>query len=152
VVADRELTIGGERAQLNDKTAASSIVSTRATCISVLGPRGWPSGRFRVTIDGAKAGRPHGSRRRFGWRGVVTAQRLYQLVRDPRGGHDHTFEIRFLDPGVQAYALRLDRADPARNQHAGPAFADSVIQLLGVRDTILDSLTAPDRAPPHIPS
>ena len=37
--------------------------------------------------------------------GVVTAQRLYQLVRDPGAVADHTFEIRFLDPGVQAYAF-----------------------------------------------
>jgi hypothetical protein len=37
--------------------------------------------------------------------GTVTAQRLYQLVRDPGSVADHTFEIRFLDPGVQAYAF-----------------------------------------------
>jgi hypothetical protein len=35
----------------------------------------------------------------------VTAQRLYQLVRTPGAVADHTFEIRFLDPGVQAYAF-----------------------------------------------
>jgi len=37
--------------------------------------------------------------------GVVTTQRLYQLVRSPGTVTDHTFEIRFLDPGVQAYAF-----------------------------------------------
>ena len=37
--------------------------------------------------------------------GTVTAQRLYQLARDPGSVADHTFEIRFLDPGVQAYAF-----------------------------------------------
>ena len=37
--------------------------------------------------------------------GVVTTQRLYQLVRSPGAVADHTFEIRFLDPGVQAYAF-----------------------------------------------
>lgn len=37
--------------------------------------------------------------------GVVTTQRLYQLVRASGAVTDHTFEIRFLDPGVQAYAF-----------------------------------------------
>ena len=37
--------------------------------------------------------------------GVVTTQRLYQLIRTPDAVADHTFEIRFLDPGVQAYAF-----------------------------------------------
>ena len=37
--------------------------------------------------------------------GVVTTQRLYQLVRAGGSVADHTFEIRFLDPGVQAYAF-----------------------------------------------
>jgi hypothetical protein len=37
--------------------------------------------------------------------GVVTTQRLYQLVRAPGTVADRTFEIRFLDPGVQAYAF-----------------------------------------------
>jgi Thioredoxin like C-terminal domain len=37
--------------------------------------------------------------------GVVTTQRLYQLVRASGAVADRTFEIRFLDPGVQAYAF-----------------------------------------------
>ena len=36
---------------------------------------------------------------------LVTGQRLYQLVRQSGVITDHTFEIRFLDPGVQAYAF-----------------------------------------------
>jgi len=32
-------------------------------------------------------------------------QRLYQLVRQDGTVADRTFEIRFLDPGVQAYAF-----------------------------------------------
>ena len=35
----------------------------------------------------------------------LTTQRLYQLVRTEGAVADHTFEIRFLDPGVQAYAF-----------------------------------------------
>jgi hypothetical protein len=37
--------------------------------------------------------------------GIVTGQRLYQLVRQHGAVSDHTFEITFLDPGVQAYAF-----------------------------------------------
>jgi cytochrome c biogenesis protein CcdA len=41
-----------------------------------------------------------------GGEGVVTGQRLYQLVRQSDvAGADHTFEIEFLDPGVQAYTF-----------------------------------------------
>jgi hypothetical protein len=35
----------------------------------------------------------------------VTGQRLYQLVRQQGEVQDRTFEIRFLDPGLQAYAF-----------------------------------------------
>ena len=38
-------------------------------------------------------------------RATVQAQRLYQLVRQAGAIADRTFEIRFLDPGVQAYAF-----------------------------------------------
>ena len=37
--------------------------------------------------------------------GVVTRQRLSQLIRQSRPIIDHMFEIRFLDLGVQAYAF-----------------------------------------------
>jgi Thioredoxin like C-terminal domain len=35
----------------------------------------------------------------------VTSQRLYQLIRQSGPITDHTFEIQFLDPGVQAFAF-----------------------------------------------
>ena len=35
----------------------------------------------------------------------MTGQRLYQLIRQSGTISDHTFEIEFLDPGVQAYAF-----------------------------------------------
>jgi hypothetical protein len=37
--------------------------------------------------------------------GTVTEQRLYQLLRQNGPITDHTFEVHFLDPGVQAYAF-----------------------------------------------
>ena len=61
--------------------------------------------RFIVTIDGKAPGASHGVDVDSEGQGVVTAQRLYQLVRDAGAVADNTFEIRFLDPGVQAYAF-----------------------------------------------
>ena len=72
----------------------------------VLGPStdGKPV-RFRVTIDGMAPGDSHGVDAEADGSGTVTAQRLYQLVRQSGTVGDHTFEITFLDPGVQAYAF-----------------------------------------------
>ncbi|VWC51113.1 cytochrome c biogenesis protein DipZ [Burkholderia lata] len=72
----------------------------------VLGPGadGQPV-RFRVTIDGAAPGAAHGTDVDAQGYGTVTAQRLYQLVRQPGAIADRTFAIEFLDPGVNAYAF-----------------------------------------------
>ena len=61
--------------------------------------------RFRVTIDGAPPGSSHGTDTDADGQGVVTGQRLYQLVRQSGAIADRTFEIRFLDPCVQAFAF-----------------------------------------------
>ena len=61
--------------------------------------------RFRVTIDGAPPGTNRGTDVDADGQGVVTRQRLYQLVRQSGQISDHTFEIQFLDPGVHAYAF-----------------------------------------------
>ncbi|MRW93176.1 redoxin domain-containing protein [Duganella sp. FT80W] len=72
----------------------------------VLGPTkdGKPV-RFRVTVDGAAPGQNHGSDVAADGSGVIDSQRLYQLVRQSGNVTDHTFNIEFLDPGVQAYAF-----------------------------------------------
>jgi cytochrome c biogenesis protein CcdA/thiol-disulfide isomerase/thioredoxin len=61
--------------------------------------------RFKVTIDGASPGADHGVDTNANGEGTVTGQRLYQLVRQQGGVRDRTFEIQFLDPGVQAFAF-----------------------------------------------
>jgi hypothetical protein len=72
----------------------------------VLGPRadGKPV-RFRVALDGKPPGADHGSDTDADGNGVVTSQRLYQLVRQAHGTGDRVFEITFLDPGVQVYSF-----------------------------------------------
>ena len=61
--------------------------------------------RFKVTIDGAAPGQSHGTDVDAAGNGVITEQRLYQLIRQTGVVSDHTFEIRFLGPGVQVYAF-----------------------------------------------
>ena len=75
----------------------------------VLGSRGKRQCRFgfRVTIDGMPPGDNHGADVDAGGQGVVNGQRLYQLVRQNGAITDHTFEIRFLDPGVRGLCFHL---------------------------------------------
>jgi thiol-disulfide isomerase/thioredoxin len=72
----------------------------------VMGPaaRG-TSVRFHVLIDGQPPGASHGIDVDGQGGGIVTEQRLYQLIRQRGTVTDHTFEIAFLDPGVQAFAF-----------------------------------------------
>ncbi len=72
----------------------------------VMGPaaRG-TSVRFRVLIDGQPAGAARGIDVDDQGNGTVTEQRLYQLIRQRGPVTEHTFEITFLDPGVQAFAF-----------------------------------------------
>ena len=58
--------------------------------------------RFKVTLDGAAPGDYHGSDSAPDGTGEVREPRLYQLIRQKGRIEDHTFEIEFLDPGVQA--------------------------------------------------
>ena len=99
-------TIGDERAQL-DEPDGSIIYRFHARDLHlVLGPSAEGEKiRFRITIDGKPPGDAHGMDVDPDGNGVVTRQRLYQLVRASGAVTDHTFEIRFLDPGVQAYAF-----------------------------------------------
>ena len=61
--------------------------------------------RFVVAIDGKAPGDSHGADIDANGNGAITATRLYQLVRQAGEVGEHTFEIRFLDPGAQAYAF-----------------------------------------------
>ena len=61
--------------------------------------------RFRVTIDGKPPGPDAGVDVKPDGTGVVTNERLYQLVRQKSEIRDRTFRIEFLDPGVEAFAF-----------------------------------------------
>ena len=61
--------------------------------------------RIGVRIDGEPPGAAHGTDVDDQGNGTVTEPRLYQLIRQPGPVTERTFEITFLDPGVQAYAF-----------------------------------------------
>jgi thiol-disulfide isomerase/thioredoxin len=61
--------------------------------------------RFRVGLDSQPPGAAHGTDVDEQGNGTLTDPRLYQLIRQPGPVTERTFEITFLDPGVQAYAF-----------------------------------------------
>ena len=60
---------------------------------------------FRVFLDGQLAEDAHGTDVASDGSGVVNDQRTYQLIRQPGPIDDRTFEIEFLDAGVEAYCF-----------------------------------------------
>lgn len=99
-------TVGGEHADLNSKDGSIVYRFHARDVHLVLGPgAGGQPMRFRVTIDGAAPGENHGADVDAAGDGTVNEQRLYQLVRQSGKIADRTFEIQFLDPGVQVFAF-----------------------------------------------
>ena len=99
-------TIDAEHAALNKPEGGITYRFHARDLHLVLGPGadGKPV-RFRLTIDGAAPGADRGVDIDGEGAGPVPEQRLYQLVRQSGTVADHTVEITFLDPGVQAYAF-----------------------------------------------
>ena len=61
--------------------------------------------RFRVTLDGRPPESAHGLDVDARGDGTVTGHRLYQLVRQSGAIMDRTFEIEFLDAGIEAFSF-----------------------------------------------
>lgn len=97
--------IGEERARLNRKDGSIVYRFHARDLHLVLGAANGKAIRFRVMIDGKPPGESHGVDVNADGQGVVNGQRLYQLIRQNGAITDRTFEIRFLDPGVEAYAF-----------------------------------------------
>ena len=72
----------------------------------VMGParRGVPA-RYRVSLDGQPPGSAHGADVDDSGGGTIVEQRLYQLIRQRGPIADRTFEIEYLDGGVEAFAF-----------------------------------------------
>jgi len=61
--------------------------------------------RFRILLDGRPPGSAHGLDVDDLGQGVVNEPRLYQLIRQPGRVADGTFEIEFLDPGIETFSF-----------------------------------------------
>jgi hypothetical protein len=72
----------------------------------VLGPakHGAPV-RFKVKLNGVAPGDDHGSDSGADGTGEIRQPRMYQLIRQKGQIKDGTFEIEFLDPGVEAFSF-----------------------------------------------
>jgi len=99
-------TVQAEHASLDDAQGSIVFGFHARDLHLVLAPGvGGKPVRFRVTLDGMPPGAAHGLDVNAQGEGVVTEERLYQLIRQPGEIGARRFEIRFLDPGVNAYAF-----------------------------------------------
>jgi hypothetical protein len=98
-VNQEEVTLAGPRGKIWFRFRARDLNL-------VLGSLDKPA-RFRVRINGKPPGKSHGLDVDARGHGRVDRQRMYQLIRRPprEAIEEATFEVEFLDPGVQAFAF-----------------------------------------------
>jgi cytochrome c biogenesis protein CcdA/thiol-disulfide isomerase/thioredoxin len=103
---DGNWTINDEKIQLNSAPGRILYQFHARDLHLVLGPgKDGKAVRFKVLLDGKVPGAMHGSDTNADGEGVVTDQRLYQLIRQKDNSGNHTFSIEFLNGGVNAYAF-----------------------------------------------
>jgi cytochrome c biogenesis protein CcdA/thiol-disulfide isomerase/thioredoxin len=103
---DGTWSVGEEHAELTSAPGRIVFRFHARDLHLVLGPR--PDGkpvRFRVSLDGAPPVEDRGVDVDKDGNGAVGDYRLYQLIRQKGAVEDRTFQIEFLDPGVQAFAF-----------------------------------------------
>ncbi len=99
-------SVGAEQAVLDQPDGSIVYRFSARDLHLVLGPgAAGKAVRFQVTIDGKAPGPNHGADTDADGYGTVTSTKLYQLVRQSGDVEERKFEIRFLDPGVEAYAF-----------------------------------------------
>jgi len=102
----RDWTIEGGASVLNEAGGRIAFRFHARDVNLVLGPRTpGTSIPFRVLVDGGPPGDAHGLDVDEEGNGMVVHQRLYQLIREPGSITDRTFEIAFLEPGVEGYVF-----------------------------------------------
>ncbi len=99
-------TVGPEQATLNRAGGGITYQFSARDLHLVLGTgAGDKPVRFQVKVDGNVPGENHGNDVDADGNGTVSETRLYQLVRQAADVQERTFEIRFLDPGVEAFVF-----------------------------------------------
>jgi thiol-disulfide isomerase/thioredoxin len=98
--------IGGEIGTLETAPGRIAFRFHSRDLHMVLGPaKNGAAVRFKVTLDGAAPGDNHGVDSAADGSGEVREPRMYQLIRQKGPIKDVTFEIEFLDPGVEAFSF-----------------------------------------------
>ncbi|HEU4894162.1 MAG TPA: twin-arginine translocation signal domain-containing protein [Vicinamibacterales bacterium] len=101
-----EWTMGKEATVLNGPGGRIRVRFHARDVHLVMGPpRGSPAVRFRVSLDGQPPGRSHGVDTDEAGNGLASEQRLHQLIRQPVDIVDRTFEVEFLDAGIETFAF-----------------------------------------------
>lgn len=101
-----EWTVGEQAARLH-QAGGRIVFRFHARDLNlVMGPA-WRSApmRMHVRIDGLAPGAAHGIDVDEHGNGTVSEQRLYQLIRQSQPIADRTFEVEFLDPGVEVFVF-----------------------------------------------
>ena len=99
-------TVKKETAVLNKENGRIAYRFHARDLHLVMGPAApGTSVRFRVLIDGQPPGAAHGVDVDEQGHGIVTEQRLYQLIRQPKPIADRQFEVEFLGSGVEVFAF-----------------------------------------------
>jgi hypothetical protein len=99
-------TIGRQAAALNGPDGRiAHRFHARDLHLVVAPGRGDQPARFRVLLDGEPPGAAHGVDTDEQGEGRMSEVRLYQLIRQRGAVAERTFEITFLDAGVQAYVF-----------------------------------------------
>jgi thiol-disulfide isomerase/thioredoxin len=98
-------TIEGRASVLNEAGGRIAFRFHARDVHLVLRSRAGTAVPFRVLVDGEAPGAAHGLDVDEEGRGTLVEPRLYQLVREPGSITDSTFEVAFLDAGVEAYVF-----------------------------------------------
>jgi thioredoxin family protein len=99
-------TVGSQPTQLNEPGGSIQHRFHARDVNLVMGAQDGPASvRFDVRVDGEAPGDAHGLDVDAEGNGTVAEERLYQLIRQDGAIADGTFEITFLDAGVQAYVF-----------------------------------------------
>lgn len=99
-------TIEGQSATLNSNQGSIYYRFKARDLHLVLGPSEKGKAiRFKVLIDGKPPKENHGLDIDENGNGIITDERLYQLIRIKGDIGEHDFEIQFLDKGAKAYAF-----------------------------------------------
>jgi thiol-disulfide isomerase/thioredoxin len=98
--------VGAERATLESAPGKIVFRFHARDVHMVLGPsKNQAPIRFTVKVNGAAPGNDHGSDSTADGTGEIRQPRMYQLIRQKGPIQDATFEIDFLDPGVEAFSF-----------------------------------------------